>query len=169
MSKLGPKDIVRMLVALIMAIGGAQGLWIFSGSIPRALGTPLTFYLAFYVLNIVAAVLLWKRSSVAWPLACSLLLLQLFRIDGPTFTYELANCTGVWLMASLEGFALPTNWTSCFKYSRSFGYSQVGPTYYGINIFAAALLAVTWLVRPTHQVEEATFDGDVAPLKMPAS
>jgi hypothetical protein len=158
------RDWGRFFIALTMVFGGLQGLWVVHTAIPKHLFALPGLYMLFYLLNVITGVVitrvvLWNSRLYVWPLAVILLLLQLIRIDGPTFTYALANCTGVWLMVSKVGVNLPYRFASCFLYERITGFGPsipTGPTSYGVNLFALALLILVVFVWPRGKPEEET-------------
>ena len=68
-------------------------------------------------------------------------------IQGPTLTYVLANFTGVWVTQSQDRLDLQIRRASCFHFQRITGYGSTiatGPTYYGVNLFAATLMPIVW-------------------------
>ena len=77
----------RILLAIIIAIGGLQGLWVLRHALPNQLNGASTALIVFYACNVVAAWLLWKKPHVGLSLTLVLQLFQVLRIQGPTRSY----------------------------------------------------------------------------------
>lgn len=137
----------RILLAIIIAIGGLQGLWVLRHALPNQLNGASTAFIVFYACNVVAAWLLWKKPHVGLSLTLVLQLFQVLRIQGPTLSYALANFAGFWLLQSESGAESVFRPVSCFLFSQTTGFGSsipIGPTYYGVNLIAIAVSIGVW-------------------------
>lgn len=141
----------RMVLAIVLAVGGFQGLWVLRPAFWNQQNWIATAFVAFFLGNVAAGLLLWKKPRWGLLLTLVLQLFQLLRIEGPTLSYTLANFAGVWVMSGDAGADLPLNVGSCFQYSRITGFGPsipTGSTYWGVNLFAIGVMIAVWLLWP---------------------
>ena len=147
------KFAVKVALTILLVVGGLQGLYILT---PLALSSHLDLsgvmfalvIFAFYGGCLFAAYQLWKNQDRGLRIALVLMCLQIPIIDTPTLGYRLASGFGSWLRQSSDGWTLVNNWTSCFNFSRSTGFGPnfgLGASYYGINLFAIAVVIFIWI------------------------
>lgn len=162
--------VLRVLLGILLVIGGFQGLPITVRPILKHSGTQLFFvFLIFYAMNLVAAYYLWKKPRQGLIIACFLFCLQIPIVETPplppdagphsnytALTYRLASASGVWIKSTPDGPKVDTNWASCFAFEHAV-YRRTGwgpnfkehtpadarPKHYGFNLSAAGLAAIT--------------------------
>lgn len=162
---------IRVVLAVVLALGGLQGVYLLllpAFRNPHMIGFAL---LGFYLACMSAAYFLWRRPGLGLGLAFVLLCFQVPYIDSPTVGYRLASGIGSWLQQTPDGWNVNNNWTSCFSYKYVTGYGPnfgEGPSYYGVNVFAIALIGVTAFAHLIATGRITGQDKDVSPIDLHA-
>jgi hypothetical protein len=142
------------LLAIFVALGGLVGIWLLIGVLFRDPSTPIIAIALFYLANIITGWWLWTNPRLGLAATIMLQVFQVISVDGPTFTYQLANSAGLWLKQTTGSPEFTLLLGSSFHFARTTGFGDLptGPAHFGINFVPIAVAALAFALQKSGQI-----------------